>query len=94
MTVMLFPASKPRGAKPKLTEKQFRVQLRCACCRNQEAIVMSVLDEPGDPATVQEFMESGALDTISHECSACGEEMTIVSQVDYIRTPEEARGEN
>lgn len=94
MSVMPFPSMKPRVAKPKLTERKFRVELRCPCCRAQETVIVSALDEPSDPATVQDFMDSGALETIEHDCGACGEEMTIISQVDYIRTPEEMRGEN
>lgn len=93
MTVMLMPSNRRLSAKPKLAERQFRVQLRCPCCRGEEAIVVSALDEPGDPATVHDFMESGALETIEHACRSCGEEMTIIKQVDYVRTPEEARGE-
>ncbi|MCJ2129192.1 hypothetical protein MKK51_10065 [Methylobacterium sp. E-045] len=86
--------SRSAGFKPKIMERKFRVQLRCPECASEDAVCISMADEPGDPATIHDFTDSGALDRIEHDCKRCGTDMSIVVRVDYLRTPEEGRSQD
>lgn len=91
MTVLLMQPGRPTSAKPKLMERRFRVHMGCRECGAEDVVQVCVADEPGDPATVHDFYESGALEQIEHFCPKCGDEMTVIKDAAYQRTPEEIR---
>lgn len=92
LSVLFLPSSDRHAAiKPKIMERRFRVSFRCTHCDAETAIVVLMADEPNDPATVEDFAGSGALDLIDEECRRCYEDLTLVTRIEYMRTPEESR---
>lgn len=70
-----------------MQERAFSVRLRCTHCDRERSQIICLADEPNDPATSQDFYESGAVGDIDPDCMFCGETGVVILGVSYIRRP-------
>lgn len=85
MSVLLPPSSRSGSAvRPILQERKFRLSLKCLECQHEHPFEMMLYDEPNDPATTDDFYDSGVLDLIQFQCERCGHEHASYREVVFI----------
>lgn len=87
MTIMLPPTHMAAAARPILQERRFRLMLRCNECQHEAPQIVSLVDEPNDPASEEDFAESGALDQLDYACEKCGCDTAVLTGLDYLKRP-------
>lgn len=93
MSVLLPPSSRsgsPVG--PILQERRFRVSLKCIECSHEHPLEMTLYDEPNDPATRDDFYDSGVIDRIQFKCERCGSAHASYRDIVYIKAPTDTEG--
>ena len=88
MTLMFPPTShNAAAARPILQERCFSVRLRCTECDRERSQIVSMVDEPNDPATSHDFYDTGAVDRMDATCPSCGWGGAVILGVVYLRQP-------
>jgi ribosomal protein S14 len=78
--------------RPILQERRFKVSLRCIDCGHEHPLEMTLYDEPNDPATRDDFYDSGVIDRIHFECVECGCQHASYRDVVFIKDETDAGG--
>jgi hypothetical protein len=73
--------------RPIIQERKFRLSLKCLECQHEHPFDLTLYDEPNDPATKDDFYESGVLDHIQFRCERCNCEHASYQDVIYVRAP-------
>ena len=93
MSVLLPPSSRSRAAaRPVIQERKFRLSLKCLECQHEHPFEMTLYDEPNDPATKDDFYESGVIDLIQFQCERCGHGHASYQDVVYIKAATDVEG--
>ena len=87
MSIMFPPGQHSTSAtRANVRERRFRLSLRCNECAHEKAVVVSMVDEPNDPGSEEEFAASGALDRVD-ACERCGCEHATLTRLHYVKDP-------
>jgi hypothetical protein len=93
MSVLLPPSNRSGAAvRPILQERRFKVSLRCIDCGHEHPLEITLFDEPNDPATRDDFYDSGVIDQIHFESVECGCQHARYRDVVFIRDETDAGG--
>lgn len=93
MSVLLPPSSRSGSpVRPILQERRFKLALKCIDCAHEHPLEMTLYDEPNDPATKDDFYDSGVIDRIQFKCEKCGCEHASYQDVVYIRAMTDTDG--
>lgn len=72
---------------PFVVERKFALTLRCNGCAHESSATVSLVDEPREPGTVEDFYGSGVLERMAFSCDRCGAESATVIHTSYVRQP-------
>lgn len=88
MSLMFPPRIHRATAIAAVTMKRpFRVDHECIECEAPGSTDVTMLDEAGDAATIEDFVASGGLNRLEPKCPRCGCGHIVVTNIAYIRQP-------
>ena len=93
MSLMLRPSHTHSAVRPTLQKRRFRLVRECIECEHPSTTTLVLVDEPGDPASINDFYTSGILERTPFDCERCGCDHGIIVETAYLKAPNEERGE-